>query len=192
MLFLVGRSKFDQAKKFLPKVPVHIQNFSRPLSNVYESFQSWQTPSKSRSLSVFLCVPGLDAELYYVRDDDVNMYALSFIPPIPSDISTLYFSWHSKNKVNTYCRSALFIYNVHLHIGLYIYAYIFLCTLYSFVYRSYIFPILHNHCITLDGQCEFDDWCQFCSIPKIMNMWICHGDKAAKQLLLSNLTPFCL
>ncbi|XP_012680830.1 tyrosine-protein kinase RYK isoform X2 [Clupea harengus] len=42
---------------------------------------------------------GLDAELYYVRDDDVNMYALSFIPPIPSDISTLYFSWHSKNKV---------------------------------------------------------------------------------------------
>ncbi|XP_041913117.1 tyrosine-protein kinase RYK isoform X1 [Alosa sapidissima] len=42
---------------------------------------------------------GLDAELYYVRDDDVNMYALSFIPPIPSDISTLHFTWHSKNKV---------------------------------------------------------------------------------------------
>lgn len=43
---------------------------------------------------------GLDAELYYVRDDDVNIYALSFIPPIPTDITTLHFTWHSKNKVD--------------------------------------------------------------------------------------------
>ncbi|KAI1889302.1 hypothetical protein AGOR_G00177790 [Albula goreensis] len=43
---------------------------------------------------------GLDAELYYVRDDVVNEYALSFILPVPSEINSLYFTWHSKNKVD--------------------------------------------------------------------------------------------
>lgn len=43
---------------------------------------------------------GLDAELYYVRDDVVNHYALSFILPVPSETNSLYFTWHSKSKVH--------------------------------------------------------------------------------------------
>uniref|UniRef100_A0AAR2K9E3 receptor protein-tyrosine kinase n=1 Tax=Pygocentrus nattereri TaxID=42514 RepID=A0AAR2K9E3_PYGNA len=47
-----------------------------------------------------LCVSvGLDAELYYVRDDVVNNYALSFILPVPSETDRLNFTWHSKGKV---------------------------------------------------------------------------------------------
>ncbi|XP_010894721.1 tyrosine-protein kinase RYK isoform X2 [Esox lucius] len=42
---------------------------------------------------------GLDAELYYVRDDVVNHYALSFILPVPSDTNSLHFTWRSKDKV---------------------------------------------------------------------------------------------
>uniref|UniRef100_A0A673X879 Tyrosine-protein kinase RYK n=1 Tax=Salmo trutta TaxID=8032 RepID=A0A673X879_SALTR len=43
---------------------------------------------------------GLDAELYYVRDDVVNHYALSFILPVPSETSSLHFTWRSKDKVD--------------------------------------------------------------------------------------------
>uniref|UniRef100_A0A9J8DLR1 Tyrosine-protein kinase RYK n=1 Tax=Cyprinus carpio carpio TaxID=630221 RepID=A0A9J8DLR1_CYPCA len=43
---------------------------------------------------------GLDAELYYVRDDVVNHYALSFILPVPSDTNSLHFTWHSSSKVD--------------------------------------------------------------------------------------------
>ncbi|XP_075880466.1 tyrosine-protein kinase RYK isoform X2 [Nelusetta ayraudi] len=43
---------------------------------------------------------GLDAELFYVRDDVVNLYALSFILPVPSDTSSLHFTWYSKSKVD--------------------------------------------------------------------------------------------
>ncbi|XP_072263735.1 tyrosine-protein kinase RYK [Pyxicephalus adspersus] len=42
---------------------------------------------------------GLDAELYYVRNDVINHYALSFNLLIPSETSKLHFSWHSKTKV---------------------------------------------------------------------------------------------
>lgn len=42
---------------------------------------------------------GLDAELYYVRDDVVNYYALSFTLPVPSETNSLHFSWHSQTKV---------------------------------------------------------------------------------------------
>ncbi|XP_071202685.1 tyrosine-protein kinase RYK-like isoform X4 [Salvelinus alpinus] len=43
---------------------------------------------------------GLDAELYYVRDDVVNHYALSFILPVPSETNSLHFTWRSKDKVD--------------------------------------------------------------------------------------------
>ncbi|KAI7790426.1 tyrosine-protein kinase RYK precursor [Triplophysa rosa] len=43
---------------------------------------------------------GIDAELYYVRDDVVNHYALSFILPVPSDTNSLHFTWHSSSKVD--------------------------------------------------------------------------------------------
>ncbi|KAM4549442.1 tyrosine-protein kinase RYK isoform 2-T2 [Odontesthes bonariensis] len=43
---------------------------------------------------------GLDAELYYVRDDVVNHYALSFNMPVPTETNSLYFMWYSKSKVD--------------------------------------------------------------------------------------------
>nr|XP_020488406.1 tyrosine-protein kinase RYK isoform X1 [Labrus bergylta] len=43
---------------------------------------------------------GLDAELFYVRDNVVNHYALSFTLPVPSDTNSLHFTWHSKTKVD--------------------------------------------------------------------------------------------
>uniref|UniRef100_A0A8C7I584 receptor protein-tyrosine kinase n=1 Tax=Oncorhynchus kisutch TaxID=8019 RepID=A0A8C7I584_ONCKI len=49
---------------------------------------------------VCVCVAGLDAELYYVRDDVVNHYALSFILPVPSETNSLHFTWRSKDKVD--------------------------------------------------------------------------------------------
>ncbi|TNM87651.1 tyrosine-protein kinase RYK isoform X1 [Takifugu flavidus] len=42
---------------------------------------------------------GLDAELYYVRNNVVNHYALSFTLPVPSETNSLHFTWHSKTKV---------------------------------------------------------------------------------------------
>uniref|UniRef100_A0A668A170 Tyrosine-protein kinase RYK n=1 Tax=Myripristis murdjan TaxID=586833 RepID=A0A668A170_9TELE len=70
----------------------------------YFSFSIWL------SLCVCLCMclytyisfthTGLDAELYYVRDDVVNQYALSFTLPVPSETNSLHFTWHSKSKVD--------------------------------------------------------------------------------------------
>uniref|UniRef100_A0A673NKR7 receptor protein-tyrosine kinase n=1 Tax=Sinocyclocheilus rhinocerous TaxID=307959 RepID=A0A673NKR7_9TELE len=61
--------------------------------------------SLSLSLSIYLSIylslsAGLDAELYYVRDDVINLYALSFILPVPSDTNSLHFTWHSSSKVD--------------------------------------------------------------------------------------------
>uniref|UniRef100_A0AAY5EDP0 receptor protein-tyrosine kinase n=2 Tax=Electrophorus electricus TaxID=8005 RepID=A0AAY5EDP0_ELEEL len=42
---------------------------------------------------------GLDAELYYIRDDVVNRHALSFIMPVPSETNSLHFAWQSKSRV---------------------------------------------------------------------------------------------
>uniref|UniRef100_A0A669BX10 receptor protein-tyrosine kinase n=1 Tax=Oreochromis niloticus TaxID=8128 RepID=A0A669BX10_ORENI len=43
---------------------------------------------------------GLDAELYYVRHDVVNHYALSFNMSVPTETNSLYFTWYSKTKVD--------------------------------------------------------------------------------------------
>ncbi|XP_061098866.1 tyrosine-protein kinase RYK-like isoform X2 [Conger conger] len=43
---------------------------------------------------------GLEAELYYVRDDVISHQALSFIMPVPSETNSLHFTWLSKNKVD--------------------------------------------------------------------------------------------
>nr|XP_061834362.1 tyrosine-protein kinase RYK isoform X1 [Nerophis lumbriciformis] len=62
--------------------------------------------SNNRSVNIYLSVEevkkllGLDAELYYVRDDVVNHYALSFTLPVPSETNSLHFTWHSKSKVD--------------------------------------------------------------------------------------------
>ncbi|CAL8392924.1 unnamed protein product [Boreogadus saida] len=43
---------------------------------------------------------GLDAELYYVRDNVVSHFALSFVMPVPSDTNSLHFTWFSKTKAD--------------------------------------------------------------------------------------------
>ncbi|CAG12318.1 unnamed protein product, partial [Tetraodon nigroviridis] len=43
---------------------------------------------------------GLDAELYYVRNNIVNHQALSFPLPVPSETNSLHFTWHSRTKVD--------------------------------------------------------------------------------------------
>lgn len=42
---------------------------------------------------------GLDAELYYVRNDLISHYALSFNLLVPSETNFLHFTWHAKSKV---------------------------------------------------------------------------------------------
>ncbi|EPY84817.1 hypothetical protein CB1_000443007 [Camelus ferus] len=44
-------------------------------------------------------VSGLDAELYYVRNDLISHYALSFNLLVPSETNFLHFTWHAKSKV---------------------------------------------------------------------------------------------
>ncbi|XP_073333050.1 tyrosine-protein kinase RYK isoform X5 [Pagrus major] len=61
--------------------------------------------NNSPSVNIYMSVEevkkllGLDAELYYVRDNVVNHYALSFTLPVPSETNSLHFTWHSKTKV---------------------------------------------------------------------------------------------
>uniref|UniRef100_A0AAX7T8Z5 Tyrosine-protein kinase RYK n=1 Tax=Astatotilapia calliptera TaxID=8154 RepID=A0AAX7T8Z5_ASTCA len=50
--------------------------------------------------SVLSSHTGLDAELYYVRHDVVNHYALSFNMSVPTETNSLYFTWYSKTKVD--------------------------------------------------------------------------------------------
>nr|XP_033813760.1 tyrosine-protein kinase RYK isoform X2 [Geotrypetes seraphini] len=42
---------------------------------------------------------GMDAELYYVRNDIINYYALSFRLVVPSEMNSLHFSWYAKSKI---------------------------------------------------------------------------------------------
>ncbi|XP_016089590.1 tyrosine-protein kinase RYK-like [Sinocyclocheilus grahami] len=65
-----------------------INNNNRPNMNVFMSEEEVKK------------LLGLDAELYYVRDDVINHYALSFILPVPSDTNSLHFTWHSSSKVD--------------------------------------------------------------------------------------------
>ncbi|XP_069978486.1 tyrosine-protein kinase Drl-like [Penaeus vannamei] len=43
-------------------------------------------------------IPGLVAELYYVREGVINSYALDFIVPVPANFTFIYFTWHSLIK----------------------------------------------------------------------------------------------
>ncbi|XP_077572560.1 tyrosine-protein kinase RYK isoform X1 [Stigmatopora nigra] len=62
--------------------------------------------SNNRSVNIYMSVDelnrllGLDAELYYVRDDVVNHNAMSFTMPVPSETNSLHFTWHSKSKAD--------------------------------------------------------------------------------------------
>lgn len=48
-------------------------------------------------ISVFspLLFAGLSAELYYVRDGQVNEYAMHFVVPVPANVSDIAFTWQS-------------------------------------------------------------------------------------------------
>ncbi|CAK1544498.1 unnamed protein product [Leptosia nina] len=41
---------------------------------------------------------GLTAELYYVRDGQINSYALNFVVPVPATIGELHFTWQSLTR----------------------------------------------------------------------------------------------
>lgn len=43
----------------------------------------------------FLLSPGLTAELFYVRDGQINFYALKYVVPVPATIGELHFTWQS-------------------------------------------------------------------------------------------------
>lgn len=47
------------------------------------------------SLSEVQRLLGLAAELYYIRNGNINNYALNFVVPIPSKIDSLHFIWES-------------------------------------------------------------------------------------------------
>lgn len=51
------------------------------------------------TLFPFFFFLGLDAELYYVRNDLISHYALSFNLLVPSETNFLHFTWHAKSKV---------------------------------------------------------------------------------------------
>lgn len=57
---------------------------------------------------MFNCFPpfflGLDAELYYVRNDLISHYALSFNLLVPSETNFLHFTWYAKSKVRVVSR----------------------------------------------------------------------------------------
>jgi len=38
---------------------------------------------------------GLEKELYYVRDGTINKYAMGFVIPVPSSVTSLHFTWYS-------------------------------------------------------------------------------------------------
>ncbi|XP_071782328.1 tyrosine-protein kinase RYK isoform X2 [Centroberyx gerrardi] len=65
-----------------------VNNNNHPSVNIYMSVEEVKK------------LLGLDAELYYVRDDVVNQYALSFTLPVPSETNSLHFTWYSKTKVD--------------------------------------------------------------------------------------------
>ncbi|OCT81130.1 receptor like tyrosine kinase L homeolog isoform X1 [Xenopus laevis] len=67
--------------------------------------QSGPGPSADPGLNLYLSeeevrrLIGLDAELYYIRNDIINHYALSFNLLVPSETNSLHFTWHAKSKV---------------------------------------------------------------------------------------------
>ncbi|NP_001089445.1 receptor like tyrosine kinase S homeolog precursor [Xenopus laevis] len=70
-----------------------------------EKAHSGPGPSTDPGLNLYLSeeevrrLIGLDAELYYIRNDIINHYALSFNLLVPSETNSLHFTWHSKSKV---------------------------------------------------------------------------------------------
>ncbi|XP_026557190.1 tyrosine-protein kinase RYK isoform X3 [Pseudonaja textilis] len=62
-------------------------------------------PATGPGLSVYMSqeevlrLIGIDAELYYVRNDLINHFALSFNLQVPVETNNLHFTWHAKSKI---------------------------------------------------------------------------------------------
>ncbi|KAJ8984292.1 hypothetical protein NQ317_009776 [Molorchus minor] len=56
-----------------------------------------KSPVRIINVSTYLFVffLGLPAELYYIRNGNINTYALNFVVPIPPKIDSLHFTWES-------------------------------------------------------------------------------------------------
>ena len=40
-------------------------------------------------------IPGLQAELFYVREGVINEYAIKFVVPVPAQVHKLHFTWEN-------------------------------------------------------------------------------------------------
>jgi RYK receptor-like tyrosine kinase len=40
-------------------------------------------------------IPGLNKELYYVREGVLNSYALQFTVPVPAHVDAIHFTWQT-------------------------------------------------------------------------------------------------
>ncbi|CAG4979804.1 unnamed protein product [Parnassius apollo] len=64
----------------------------------------WLLPACLAHLNVYLSsaevwrLLGLTAELFYVRDGQINFYALNFVMPVPATINELHFTWQSLTR----------------------------------------------------------------------------------------------
>ncbi|XP_039216002.1 tyrosine-protein kinase RYK isoform X1 [Crotalus tigris] len=62
-------------------------------------------PATGPGLSVYMSqeevlrLIGIDAELYYVRNDLINHFALSFNLQVPVETNSLHFTWHARSKI---------------------------------------------------------------------------------------------
>jgi len=63
--------------------------------------------SATSNLNLFLSTQemkrllGLEKELYYVRDGTINKYAMGFVIPVPSTVTSLHFTWYSYTSVSS-------------------------------------------------------------------------------------------
>ena len=46
-------------------------------------------------IHVIVYIAGLEADLFYVHEGAVNIYAMQFTVPVPADVYDLEFSWQS-------------------------------------------------------------------------------------------------
>lgn len=63
--------------------------------------------SATSNLNLFLSTQemkrllGLEKELYYVRDGTINKYAMGFVIPVPTSVTSLHFTWYSYTSVGS-------------------------------------------------------------------------------------------
>jgi len=69
--------------------------------------------SATSNLNLFLSTQemkrllGLEKELYYVRDGTINKYAMGFVIPVPSSVTSLHFTWYSYTTVSNSLKYSL-------------------------------------------------------------------------------------